>query len=271
MNTAVLLSILSMGGIGLLFSILIALANKKLHVEEDPRIGQVAELLPNANCGACGYAGCAAFAQALVAGKAQVNSCPVSSPEAKELIAKILGVEVVKGERQVAVVFCTGGDGIVTRKADYQGVASCAAAQIVGGGERACLYGCIGLGDCVQACPFDAIHMNAERIPVVDREKCTGCGNCVTACPRGVIELHPISRHVFVLCKNEDSPKVARGICKHACIACGICERAVNGQGFKVVNNLARVDHEVYTKEPVLPTEKCPTKCIVIVGSADER
>jgi len=271
MNSVWLLSVLSMGGIGLFFSILIALANKKLHVEEDPRIGQIAELLPNANCGACGYAGCAAFAQALVIGGVSVNNCPVSSADIKTMIAQILGVNVETGERQVAVVFCTGGDGIVAQKAEYHGIATCAAANLVGGGERACLYGCLGLGDCVRACPFDAIHMDEKRLPVVDREKCTGCGNCVAACPRGVIELHPISRHVFVLCKNEDSPKVARNVCKNACIGCGICERAVNGQGFKVVNNLARVDHQVYTKELVLPTEKCPTKCIVIVGHADER
>ncbi len=270
MNTALLYSILSMGGIGLLFSILIALANKKLHVEEDPRIGQISELLPNANCGACGFAGCANFAEALVGGKADLSSCPVTGNDAREVIARILGVDVATGERQVAVVFCRGGDGIVARQAEYRGVATCSAAQIVGGGERACSYGCIGLGDCVVACPFDAIHMNPERIPVVDRAKCTGCGKCVTACPRGVIELHPISHHVFVMCKNEDNPKVSRSVCKHACLACMICERAVNGQGFKVVNNLARVDHAVYTKELVLPTEKCPTKCIVIVGTADE-
>ena len=266
----VLYSVLSMAGIGLFFSVLIALANKKLHVEEDSRIGQIAECLPGANCGSCGYAGCANFAEALAGGKSQVADCSVCGASAREEIARILGIDAVSGERQVAVVFCQGGDGVVTKKAEYQGVPTCLAATLIAGGERACTYGCIGLADCVRACPFDAIHMNAQNIPEVDRKKCTGCGLCVAACPRQVIELHPLSQHVFVLCKNKDNPKTSRAICKSACIGCMICERAVNGQGFKVKDNLAQVDHAVYTKELVLPTEKCPTKCIVIVGSRDE-
>ncbi|PIS28576.1 MAG: electron transporter RnfB [Candidatus Marinimicrobia bacterium CG08_land_8_20_14_0_20_45_22] len=270
MYTSILYAVLSMGGLGLLFSVLIALANKKLAVEEDPRISEITKLLPNANCGSCGYAGCANFAENLVSGKTQINNCPVCSDEAREAIARVLGVDVETGERRVAVVFCQGGDGIVSKKAEYSGIKTCIAASLVGGGERACSYGCIGYGDCVAACPFDAIHMSEQNLPVVDRTKCTGCGNCVTACPRGVIELHPISHHVFVLCKNHDTPKVARSVCQRACIGCMICERAVNGQGFKVTDNLAWVDHDVYTKELVLPTEKCPTKAIVILGQADE-
>ncbi|MCK9244658.1 MAG: RnfABCDGE type electron transport complex subunit B [Candidatus Marinimicrobia bacterium] len=270
-STSFLYSLLSMGGIGLFFALLIALANKKLHVEEDPKIGLIAECLPGANCGSCGYAGCNNFAEALAGGKSQVSGCPVCSPSAREEIARILGVNVETGERRVAVVFCQGGDGIATKKAEYSGIKTCFAANLVGGGERACSYGCIGLGDCVAACPFDAIHMNEKNLPVVDRAKCTGCGNCVTACPRGVIELHPISHHVFVLCKNRDSGKVARSVCKHACIGCLLCEKAVNGQGFKVSDNLASVDHAVYTKELVLPTEKCPTKAIVVIGTKDEK
>ncbi len=270
-STSLLYSILSMGGIGLFFSLLIALANKKLHVEEDPKIGQIAECLPGANCGSCGYAGCNNFAEALAGGKSQISGCPVCSPSAREEIARILGVDVETGERRVAVVFCQGGDGIATQKAEYRGIKTCYAANLVGGGERACSYGCIGLGDCVAACPFDAIHMIENNLPIVDRAKCTGCGNCVTACPRGVIELHPVSHHVFVLCKNHDTGKVARSVCKHACIGCGICEKAVSGQGFKVIDNLAVVNHAEYTKELVLPTEKCPTKAIVILGTQNEQ
>lgn len=270
MFTSIIYAVLSMGGMALLFSILIALANKKLAVEEDPRIGAVAELLPNANCGSCGYAGCANFAENLVRGKSQINNCPICSTTTKEAIAKILGVDVETGERQVAVVFCQGGESNVTKKAEYRGIKTCIAATFAAGGVRACSYGCIGYGDCVIACPFEAIHINEEELAVVDRTKCTGCGNCVKACPRGVIELHPISHHVFVQCKNLDNPKVARSVCKRACIGCMICERAVKGEGFKVINNLAVVDHQTYTKELVLPTDKCPTKSIVIIGQKDE-
>ena len=269
-STTFLYSLLSMGGIGLFFSILIAVANKKLHVEEDPRISLIAECLPGANCGSCGYAGCNNFAEALAGGKSQISNCPVCSPSAREEIARILGVSVEIGERQVAVVFCQGGDDVATKKAEYRGIKTCSAANLVSGGERACSYGCIGLGDCVTVCPFDAIHMNENNLPVVDRAKCTGCGNCVTACPRGIIELHPISHHVFVLCRNRDIGRIARMVCKRACTGCLLCEKAVNGQGFKVVDNLAVVDHDVYTKELVLPTEKCPTKAIVILGTKDE-
>lgn len=268
--TSLIYAVLSMGGLGLLLSIGLVVANKKMHVEEDPRIALTIDLLPGANCGACGYAGCANFAENLVAGKTKIASCPVCTNETAEKIAKLLGFDVESSERKVAVVKCQGGDSSVKKKAEYEGIQSCIAATFAGGGERACSYGCIGYGDCVEVCPFDAIKMNSERLPVIDREKCTGCGNCVEACPRDIIELHPISRHVFVLCKNRDNPKAARSVCKHACIGCKICERAVAGEGFRVVNNLAEVDYDKYTKELVLPTDKCPTKSIVIVGHKDE-
>jgi electron transport complex protein RnfB len=268
--TSLIYAIISMGGLGLFFSIMLMLANKKLHVEEDPRIALIGDLLPGANCGSCGYAGCANFAEKLVGGESQVTNCPVCGAEAAAKIAEILGVEVSFEERKVAVVFCQGGKGVVKEKASYTGIKSCIAATLVSGGERACAYGCIGYGDCVVACPFDAIQMNSKGLPEVDREKCTGCGNCVSACPRNIIQLHPISHHVFVLCRNLDSARNARAICNCACIGCKICEKAVNGIGFTVENNLAIVDHDKYTKELILPTDKCPTKCIVIVGESDE-
>ncbi len=269
-DSSLIYAVISMGGLGLFFSILITLANKKLHVEEDPRIEQVTDLLPGANCGSCGYAGCANFAENLVGGKSLLNDCPVCGNEAAAKIALILGVDVESGERQVAIVMCQGGDGTVRIKADYQGIQSCIGATFVSGGERACSYGCMGFGDCCVVCPFDAIHMNEKGIPVVDRGKCTGCGNCAEACPRNIIEMHPISHHVFVLCRNKDNGKSSRAVCSAACIGCKICEKAVDGVGFTVADNLAFVDHSKYTKALVLPTEKCPTKCIVIVGEANE-
>lgn len=265
-NLSLIFAILSMGGLGLFFSLVLMLMNKKFHVEVDPRIAEVEELLPGTNCGSCGFAGCANFAENLIAGNADLTACSVNSQEAMDKIAKIVGVEAKTTEDKVAVIMCQGGISNVQKKADYLGIKSCVAAALTDGGEYACNYGCIGYGDCIEVCPFDAIHMGEDRIPIIDREKCTGCGKCVEVCPRNIIELHPITRHVFVLCKNRDNPKTARKVCKRACIGCKICERAVNGEGFKVIDNLAEVDYEKYTKEPVLPTEKCPTNSIVIVG-----
>ncbi len=269
--TSLAQAVLSMGGIGLVFALLLALANKKLKVEEDPKIEKVEDLLPGANCGACGLPGCSACAVALVNGKVDLSICPVADASDLEEIGQLLGLETVDTKRQVAVVLCQGGNTNVKKKAEYDGIKTCLGATFASGGERACNYGCIGYGDCVAVCPFDAIHMNKEGLPVVDRNKCTGCNNCVLACPRNVIELHPVSSHVFVLCNNKDSGKNARQVCKTACIACKICVKADESGGFEVKDNLAFVDHTKYDKEYEIPTEKCPTKAIVIVGDKGEK
>jgi len=266
----ILYAILTMGALGALFSVGLSIASKKLSVEEDPRLIEIIDLLPGSNCGACGFAGCAAMAEAILKGDMEPSSCPVANNESIEKISKLLGLEVKEKVRNVAVVLCRGDRKNQKKKAEYIGVESCLAAHLVGGGERACNWGCIGFGDCVDVCPFDAIYMSPDGIPVVDRDKCTGCGKCVEACPRNIIELHPINRNVFVLCKNRDNPRLARSVCSAACISCGICERATGGEGFKVIDNLAVVDYEKYTKEPILPTDKCPTKCIVIVGDPEK-
>ncbi len=267
---SILLAALSMGGIGLTFSILLTIANHKLKVEEDPRITKVDEALPGANCGACGYPGCAACAEALVKGKVGIDVCPVCDDQEREKIAEILGIELEEGKRKVAVLLCQGGNQNVSNKAEYEGISSCLAASFVNGGERACDYGCIGKGDCVEVCDFDAIYMGEEGLPVIDREKCTGCARCVEACPRNIIELHPIDHHVFVLCKNQDKGADARKVCDRACIGCKICEKFDKSGGFTVENFLASVDHDKYDKDFELPTDKCPTDAIQLVGEKDE-
>ncbi|MEE9464993.1 MAG: RnfABCDGE type electron transport complex subunit B, partial [Candidatus Neomarinimicrobiota bacterium] len=200
----------SMGGLGLLFSAGLSLANKKLYVAEDPRITEVTEALPGANCGACGYAGCANFAENIILGQAELSVCNVASSDAVEEIAGILGVEATAGEPQVARVMCQGGEAEAAKKAEYIGIQSCLAADLMAGGEKQCSFGCMGFGDCVDSCPFDALYLHGNRLPVVIEERCTGCGKCVDACPRGVIELHPESHRLFIICKNHDSPKEAR-------------------------------------------------------------
>lgn len=269
--TSVIYAVLSMGGIGLFFALMLTLADKKLKVEEDPRIEMVNEMLPGANCGACGLPGCAACAEAMVKGDVLVTACPVCASEVHQEIAKLLGVEVESGERSVAVVLCQGGKSNVVQKADYEGVATCLGVSLISGGDKACEYGCLGQGDCVSVCKFDAIHMGEEGLPIVDREKCTGCGACVEVCPRNIIELHKISHKVFVLCRNHDRGKEAKAVCKAACIGCSICVKNDESGGFKMDNFLAVVDHEKYGSTTELPTDKCPTKAIVTVGKEDEK
>lgn len=267
--TVILVSMVSMGGLGLLFSAGLSLANKKLHVAEDPRITEVTEALPGANCGACGFPGCANFAENLVLGPAELSSCSVASPDAIEEIAEILGIEATAGEPKVVRVMCQGGDAETAKKATYIGIQSCLAADLMAGGEKQCSFGCIGLGDCVDVCPFGALYMNRNGLPVVIEERCTGCGKCVDACPRGIMELHPESHILFILCKNHDAPKEARKICTKACIGCQICVRAAEGDQITMDNQLAVIDYDsIRGHEALLPIERCPTSCLVRLKQA---
>jgi electron transport complex protein RnfB len=263
----IFISIVSMGGLGMIFSLGLSIANKKLYVKEDSRIAAVVDELPGINCGGCGFPGCLPFAEQLVADKTEISECVVMTSEAKDNISKILGKSYSQKEKLLARVLCQGGNFETARKGTYIGIHSCIGAIFAGGGDKHCMYSCIGYGDCVKACPFDAMYMNNNGLPVVIDEKCTGCGKCVEACPRNIIELHPVSHKLYVLCKNEDNPKHARKICLTACISCNICVRAVENDGMRIENNLAKVDYNKYGKDSKLPTEKCPTNCLVIINA----
>jgi len=270
--TALFVAMGSMGGLGVLFSSGLALANKKLYVEEDPRIAEVSELLPGANCGGCGYPGCQKFAEEVVLGNAEAADCSVAGSDVLDEIAELLGIEVEAGENKIARVMCQGGIEETAKKAEYLGIQSCLAANLAGGGEKLCSYGCLGFGECVDSCPFDAIYMNDDGLPVVIEELCTGCGNCVDACPRDVIEIHPVSHKLFVLCKNHDDPKSSRQLCTKACIGCQICVRGADEDGMYMDNNLAYVNYEKYGAGNELPTDRCPTDCLVIFnGTGSEK
>ena len=262
---AVLVSVLSMGGMGALFSAGLSIADKKLHVEEDPRISQVVEELPGANCGGCGLPGCAKFAECVVTGEISPSACPVCTEDAVIAISDIMGVEAEKADRMIARVFCQGGEAETAKKGVYQGLKSCVGATFAGGGDKLCSYGCIGFGDCVTSCTFDAMYMDDNGLPVVIDDKCTGCGNCVVACPRDIIELHPESHKLFVLCKNHDSPKESRKVCTKSCVGCGICARVAGESNIAMDNNLAVINYNVYGQDLILPTDKCSTEGLVVL------
>ncbi len=253
-----------MGAVGFLFALFLVLANKQFYVETDPKIAKIEETLPGVNCGGCGYASCAAYAEAVAAGEAAVDLCVVGGDDTSKELASIMGISVsTEGKAKlVAVVFCQGDDEASEAYGTFEGIEDCAAAMYSQDTAKRCKYGCIGLGSCVASCPFDAIHMSEKGIPYVDAEKCTACGNCVRACPRDLIELHPVTCQSFVYCKSHDAGAVARKICKKACIACRLCVKAAekdgNADAVGLEDNLAFVNTENYAAKHEYG-EKCPT------------
>lgn len=243
----ILVAVISLGAIGLISAIVLFVASKKFAVYEDPRIGEVAEVLPQANCGGCGYPGCAGFAEACVkAGSLEGKLCPVGGQPVMARVAAILGLEAASAEPKVAVVRCNGSCEHRPRTTRYDGVSSCAVANATYGGETDCTFGCLGCGDCVDACQFDAIHMNPETgLPEMDENACTACGACVKACPRRIIELRPKgknNRRVYVSCVNKDKGAQTRKACSVGCIGCGKCVKVCPFEAITLENNLAYID-----------------------------
>ena len=261
MEFDLLIAIATMGGLGLLFAGGLAIADMKLKVKENPLIEKVYEALPGANCGACGKAGCYDFAVNVVNGESKVNGCPVGGEECAQAVASIMGVEADTTVKMIPRILCHGGNSEAVKKmTSYYGPLSCSAMDIVSGGDKLCFYGCLGGGDCVEACPFDAMYMNDNGIPEVIEELCTACTMCVQACPRDIIEMHPIDRNVFVFCKNHDDPKTSKNVCSVACLGCGICARNSDG-GVVMDNYLGIIDYDKLD-ESTIPFEKCRTGAI---------
>jgi len=261
MDINFIIAISTMGGLGFLFAGGLALADRKLRVEENPLIGKINDALPGANCGACGKAGCYDFAVNVVEGKAKVNGCPVGGDETAQAVALLMGVEAGATVKSIPRVMCRGGNAEAMRKlAEYYGPLSCSAMDLVAGGEKMCYYGCLGGGECVEACPFNAMVMNEDGLPEVIEELCTGCGVCATACPRDIIEMHPADRNVFVFCKNHDDPKASKDVCSVACIGCGICARKSDG-GIIMDNNLGVIQYDTIDVDKI-PFDKCRTGAI---------
>lgn len=258
---SVLTAILALGGLTLLLAIMLIVANRKLYVYEDPRIDAVEDLLPHANCGACGKPGCRPFAEALVAGEVLPGKCTVSSAEGRQAIANFLGIDVGGEEKQVARLACAGGSNVAVNRARYEGLESCRAASLVSGGGKGCFWGCLGLGDCEAVCDFDAIQMDSHGLPVVNIEKCTACGDCVTICPKDLFSLQPLSNQLWVACKNLDHGDDVLEDCLVGCTACGKCAMD-GGDTITMAMNLPVVHYYIgpQNKEAI---ERCPTGAIV--------
>ncbi len=266
----ILIAVVSLGVIALVLAAILYVASKKFAVYEDPRIGQVAAVLPQANCGGCGYPGCSGFADACVkAGSLEGKLCPVGGQPVMTKVAEILGLSASDSEPMVAVVRCNGTCENRPRINRYDGAPSCAIASSLYGGETGCSYGCLGCGDCVAACKFDAIRMNPETgLPEVDEAKCTACGACAKACPRNIIEIRPQgkkSRRVYVQCVNKDKGAVARKACKVACIGCGKCVKTCPFEAITLENNLAYIDPNK-CKSCRKCEEACPQGSIVALN-----
>ncbi|MDH4161680.1 MAG: Fe-S cluster domain-containing protein [Nitrospirota bacterium] len=251
-----------LAGLGVVFGIALAIVASKFMVKMDPKVEQVRETLPGANCGACGFAGCMGYAEAVV-GNPDVasNLCAPGKGAVAEKIAQITGKAAAKVDPKIARVFCQGGKSKSQKKFIYTGVMDCTAAVLAAGGDKSCEFGCLGYATCMRACPFDAITMSDDSLPVINPEKCTACGKCVAACPKQVIELAKMSKPVVVSCHSRDKGIDVKKKCQVGCIACGMCVRTCPVDAIKVDNNLARIDHEKCISCG-LCVKKCPTNAI---------
>jgi electron transport complex protein RnfB len=259
MNTF-LAPILTLTGLGLFFGLMLALASKKFAVAQDARIEEIINRLPGANCGACGMAGCSRFAEALVKKEVAIDNCKACSEEVVSEIAGILGVKLSVAEKKVASLRCHGGKK-AKDKFVYQGLKDCQAAAQLLGGQKLCSWACLGFGNCQRACPFGAIQMSPEGLPVVDSGLCTGCGRCVEACPRDLMVLIPAKGKVYVGCSCHYQAKEVVRTCEVGCIACKKCEEICPVGAIKVVENLAQIDYDKCTSCGKC-IEVCPRKII---------
>ena len=262
--TEILIPVASLSGLGLVLASVLLYASKKFYVYEDPLIDEINELLPQANCGGCGDAGCRSFAARLVETMNDELFCPVTGVDGMKQVFVCLGMEGGNAARKVARVRCQGTYENAAFLAAYHGIGDCLAAALIDGGERGCAYACYGLGTCIEACQFGAMEIS-QGVVVVNEDLCTSCGACVKVCPQGIIELLPVDKRVFVKCSNHDKGAPAKRSCKVACIACNRCAKECRFDAIKVEDNLARVDPELCTLCGACVLV-CPSKCITVEG-----
>lgn len=259
---AVAVTIAVLGGLGLIFGLILAIASKVFAVDEDPRKELLMEIMPGANCGACGFAGCSAYADAVINGTTVVGACPVGGTEVAEKMARIMGVtDIGAAVRQVAFVRCSG-HGSDRSRYNYEGIQDClAASRVAAGGPLACQYGCLAYGSCVKVCDFDAITVK-DGCAVVNMEKCVGCLKCISACPRNLITVVPYGSDILFKCHSFDKGVDTRAVCDNGCIGCGLCAKACPHGVITVENNLAFIADYSKCTSCGACIEKCPQKLI---------
>ncbi|MCR5273030.1 MAG: RnfABCDGE type electron transport complex subunit B [Lachnospiraceae bacterium] len=259
---AIIIATVIVGGTGIIVGFFLGFSGEKFKVEVDPKEEAVLGVLPGNNCGGCGFPGCAGLAAAIAKGEAPVNQCPVGGAECAAKIGAIMGVEAGEAVRQVAFVKCAGTCDKANSDYVYTGVEDCAALEFIpGGGPKSCSYGCAGFGNCVKACPFDAIHV-IDGVAVVDKEACKACGKCVAACPKNLIELIPYEAKHIVQCSSKDMGKNVMKACSVGCIGCHLCEKNCEHDAVHVIDNIAYIDQTKCTQCGVC-AEKCPKKIIL--------
>ena len=268
--TTVMIAVVVLAVLGAIFGLVLAIASKVFAVEVDPREEAILGCLPGANCGGCGYPGCSGYASAVVKGVAPVNACAAGGEAVAAQIGEIMGVSAGAAVKQIAQVHCTGC-GQNYKQYTYVGIHDCvAASKLPGGGDLGCAYGCLGLGSCEKACPFEAIHV-IDGVARVDEEKCKACNKCVDICPRHIIALEPYKtkRHVTIPCSSHDKGVDARKVCDNGCIGCSLCAKSCPKEAITMVNNLAVIDYEKCIGCGIC-AQKCPRKLITVDGKVPE-
>ncbi len=264
MFNTIFYAFLSVSLLGAAFGIGLAIAAKYLHVKKDEKLGLLESALPGYNCGACGYAGCSGYAEAIFEGKVTgLTMCTPGGANSATKLAEIMGVTVdVSAEKKVAQVHCSGGKDSAVYQFEYNGIQDCNALYSMYQGNKVCKYGCLGLGSCVRVCPVDAINYDSQGLVRVDENKCISCGKCITICPVGVMKFIPVSADYIVSCNSKDKGAATKKACKVGCIGCKMCEKKSPEGGFKVENFLASIDYSV-KGERASAAEACPSKCII--------
>ncbi len=256
MLSAIILLIL-----GVVLAAILAVASKVFHVEKDPRMEKIAAILPQANCGACGFAGCGSFAEAVVNGSAKVNACIPGGNDVAAKIGDILGMKAEKTAKKVAIIHCNRDLKEDKIRYNYHGIQDCNAAALLFGGDASCVYACLGMGSCQKACPFGAIDLTERGVPRINEEKCVACGICIDTCPKKIIDYKLYGKDVDVLCASKDKGAVAMKVCSVSCIGCKKCENICPVKAITVIDNCAKIDYSLCVSCGKC-AEVCPRKSI---------
>ncbi|MCL2186923.1 MAG: RnfABCDGE type electron transport complex subunit B [Treponema sp.] len=257
----IIIAVVSVTAIGTICAVILSVASKIMYVKIDERIALLTNAMPGANCGACGFPGCSAYAAAIVSGDTKPNLCTPGGAQLLAKISEILGIEAGSIDAKTAFVHCSSDNKTHQQKMYYKGVQSCIAAKQLYGGQSACAFGCIGYGDCYAVCPSNAICMEDYGLARVITSLCTGCGLCVKACPNELISIESAGLPVLIACNNIEKGAVARKKCITACIACGKCVRECPDKAIVIEENLAKIDYSKCTGCGHC-VEVCVTKCI---------